>query len=226
VSEVFLLSLTAALNPTLLTATTVMLLLPSPKRLMLGYWLGAMLTSVTLGLVIVFALQGSGAVGTTKRTVSPLADIALGVLVLVVALVLGTGRDKAVTARRAQRREGKEPPRWQRTLSRGTPRVTFLIGMALTLPGASYLAGLTRISRLDYDTAPTVLVVIGFNLVMLILLEGPLVAFSVAPEWAVRTIERAKDWIAARGRHYATWALGVVGAALVLKGIVGLIAGN
>jgi hypothetical protein len=28
------------LNPTLLTATTVMLLLPNPKRLMLGYLLG------------------------------------------------------------------------------------------------------------------------------------------------------------------------------------------
>jgi hypothetical protein len=54
-----LLSLTAALNPTLLTATTVMLLLPSPTALMLGYWLGAMLTSITLGLVIVFSLQGS-----------------------------------------------------------------------------------------------------------------------------------------------------------------------
>jgi hypothetical protein len=42
--KVFLFSLTAALNPTLLTATTVMLLLPSPKRLMLGYLAGALTT--------------------------------------------------------------------------------------------------------------------------------------------------------------------------------------
>jgi hypothetical protein len=33
-SQVLVFSLTAALNPTLLTATTVMLLLPSPKRLL------------------------------------------------------------------------------------------------------------------------------------------------------------------------------------------------
>jgi hypothetical protein len=39
-SKVFLFALTAALNPTLLTATTVMLLLPNPKRLMLGYLAG------------------------------------------------------------------------------------------------------------------------------------------------------------------------------------------
>ena len=56
------LRLTAALNPTLLTATTVMLLLPSPKRLLLGYWLGAMTTGVTVGLAIVHWLSGSGTV--------------------------------------------------------------------------------------------------------------------------------------------------------------------
>ena len=47
VGQIFLFSLTAALNPTLLTATTVMLVLPSPKRLLLGYLLGAYLTSIT-----------------------------------------------------------------------------------------------------------------------------------------------------------------------------------
>jgi hypothetical protein len=48
-----------------------MLLLPKPERLMLGFWLGAMITSVTLGLVIVLALHGSGAVKTTRHTVRP-----------------------------------------------------------------------------------------------------------------------------------------------------------
>jgi hypothetical protein len=72
--EVVVLSLTAAVDPTLLAATTVMLLLPSPEQLMLGYWLGAMLTSVTLGLVIVFVLQDTTAAHTTKKTASPAID--------------------------------------------------------------------------------------------------------------------------------------------------------
>ena len=55
-SQVILLSLTASLNPTLVAATTVMLLLPSPTKLMLGYLLGAYMTSITLGLVIVFSV--------------------------------------------------------------------------------------------------------------------------------------------------------------------------
>jgi len=224
VNEVFALSLTAALNPTLLTATTVMLLLDDPKRLMLGYWLGAMLTSVTCGLVIVFALQESGAASTTQRTISPLADIALGTLALAAAFVLGTGRDKSVRERRAKRREGKEQPRWQRTLNQGTPRAAFIIGVALTLPGASYIAAMTRLSKLDYDTPVTILAVLGVNLVMMILLEAPLIAFAVAPGKTVERIERAKRWIAARGRHYAVRGLVLVGVALVLTGVVELLA--
>jgi hypothetical protein len=75
--DIAFLAFLSLLNPTLLAVTTVMLLLPHPGKLMLGYWLGAMITSVTLGLLIVFSLQGSSTVSTTKKTLSPLADIAL-----------------------------------------------------------------------------------------------------------------------------------------------------
>jgi hypothetical protein len=218
-----LLSLTAALNPTLLTATTVMLLLPSPTALMLGYWLGAMLTSITLGLVIVFSLQGSSSVSTTQHTLSPVADLALGGIALVLALVLGTGRERRLVERRARRRQTKEPPRWRQELSEGTARTTFVIGALLTLPGASYLAGLAKLSKLHYPTAVTVLVVIGFNVVMLILLELPLIAFRVAPDWTPNALDRARLWVGRHAKRFAVWGLSVIGAALVAKGLVGLL---
>ena len=221
--RVVLLSLTAALNPTLVAATTLMLLLPSPSRLMLGYWLGAMMTSITLGLVIIFALGGSGTVSTTKHTLSPAADLGLGAIALTLAAVIETGRDRRLSERRSRRKEGKEPPRWQRTLSRGTARTTFVVGALLTLPGASYLAGLDSIRKLGYPPASEVLLVVGFNLVMLILLEGPLVAFAIAPEWTPHALERAKAGIGRHGRKAAAWGLAAVGAALVVKGIIGLL---
>jgi hypothetical protein len=46
--NVFLLSLVSMFNPSLLAAVTVMLLLPSPKRLMFGYLLGAYTASITV----------------------------------------------------------------------------------------------------------------------------------------------------------------------------------
>ncbi len=85
--DIFLLSLVAMANPTLLAAVTVLLLLPSPKWLMLGYLLGAYTTSITLGLLIVSSLHGSGTESAAKHTVSPVEDIVVGLLALAVALV-------------------------------------------------------------------------------------------------------------------------------------------
>ncbi|MFL5859628.1 MAG: GAP family protein, partial [Solirubrobacteraceae bacterium] len=79
----------------------------------------------------------------------------------------------------------------QRELSKGSPRTTFVIGALLSLPGASYLAGLHEVHKLKYPTTTTVLLVVGFNLVMLWLLEVPLASFVVAPDWTPRAIQRA-----------------------------------
>src|SRR3954471_19058397 len=135
-SQIFLLSLTAALNPTLLAATTVMLVLPSPKRLLLGYLLGALMTSITLGLLIVYSLGGSSsATSTAKNTINPIWDLALGGLILVVAFVVGSGRDTRRRARKKRKKAAnadKAPPKWQQKLSEGTARTTFAIGALLT----------------------------------------------------------------------------------------------
>jgi hypothetical protein len=222
--DVVVFALLAALNPTLLAATTVMLLLPHPGRLMLGYWLGSMLMSITLGLVIVFALEGAAAKGTTERTVSPIADFVLAAILLVLAGVLFTGRDQRAEQRRASRKtkrgEAGKTPKWQQQLGKGSAKTTFVVGALLSLPGATYLVGLNNIHKLDYSTPTTVLLVIGFNLIQLLLLEIPMVALKVAPRRTPIAIEHARAWGREHGREYAAWALVVIAVALVVNGIV------
>jgi hypothetical protein len=198
---------------------------------MLGNLLGALMTSITLGLIIVFSLQDSSTVSTTQNTLSPLATIALGAIFLTLAFVVATGRwTRALERRRVRKtREGKTskedkgPPRWQQQLAKGSPRVTFVVGALLTLPGASYLAGLNRIHKLNYSTADTVLAVVGFNLIMMLLLEIPLVCFVVAPEWTPQAIDRAKGWIRRHAHAFAVWMLTVLGGLLVIKGLIELL---
>jgi hypothetical protein len=224
--EVFVFALLAALNPALLTATTVMLLLPSPKRLLLGYLFGALMTSITLGLIIVFDVLDSRTVSTQKHTVSPSIDLALGAILLVIAFVIATGRQERMAERRRARKAEKGPsgpPRWQQFLGRGSARSAFVIGALLTLPGGSYLVGLTRIHDLDYSAPGTVALVVAFNLIMLILLEAPLISYSVAPDWTPRAIDRAKAWIGRHWRRFAVVFLTVMGVALVARGLVGVI---
>jgi hypothetical protein len=226
VGHVFLLSLVAALNPVLVAASTVMLLLPNPKRLMLGYLAGALMTSITLGLVIVFALKGSSAVSADQNTISPAVNLALGAIALVAAGVLGTGRDARVAERRHARngpKEDKGPPRWQQALSKGSPRTTFAVGALLTFPGASYLAGLNEIVKQKLSTTATVLAVVGFNLIMLMLLELPLLGYTFAPDWTPGAVERSKAWVGRHGKKTAVIALAVLGGALIVRGTIELV---
>lgn len=225
-SRVFGLALLAGLNPVLLTATTVMLLLPRPKRLLVGYLLGAYTTSIAVGLAIVFWLSDSGTLSTTKHTVSPGVDIVLGALALLIAFVVGTGR----LARRKERRRSehadqpKKTPRWQQTLSKGSARDTFVVGILLSFPGASYLACLTTIAKLNLSNAAIVLTVVAVAVVMLLLLELPLLAYTFAPEWTPAAIERFKVWLADNGARVGVIAATAIGAALIVKGVAGLLA--
>jgi hypothetical protein len=223
--KVFAFSLTAALNPTLLAAVTVMLTLLSPKRLLSGYLAGAVVTSLTCGLILVFALNGSGTSSTAKHTVNPVLDFALGAAILLIAFVVGTGRDKRRRARSARKREEaktKQPPRWKRQLSKGSARDTFFVGVLLSFPGASYVAGMDLLSKQHTGTPETVLAVIGFNLIMLLLLELPLLGYATKPEWTAATVARFNGWLSRSGGRAALIGAVVIGIALIGRGAVNL----
>jgi hypothetical protein len=163
---------------------------------------------------------------TARSTINPAVDVALGALALLVAAILWTERDTRVAERRRARKAAKPdkgPPKWQRFLSRGTARDTFVVGMALTLPGASYLAALDTLGKQDYSTAGTVLVVIGINVVMLMILELPLLGFFLAPEATPAAVERSKAWVGRHWRRVAVTGLCGIGVALIAKGVIGLL---
>ncbi|MGO9750912.1 MAG: GAP family protein [Solirubrobacteraceae bacterium] len=230
--DIFLLGLFSMFNPSLLAAVTVMLLLPSPKRLLAGYLLGAYTTSITLGLVIVFTLSSSSASSTAKHAVSPVEDVVVGLLVLLIAFVLGTGRDQGFQERRKDKKDAKLDAKRQagkpteslplRLLGKGDPRVTFVVGMILSFPGVSYLTALDKINKLNPGTVPTVLLVIGFCLMQQILLELPLLGYVFAPERTQETVTRFRTWIGRKGRTAAVIGAGVIGVYLVGRGVLTL----
>ena len=222
--QVYVLAFTAALNPTLLAAVTFMLSRPGAGRLMLGYFIGAMFTSLTCGLLIVFVLDGSSsATSTAKRTVNPVLDIVVGALILLVAYAFASGRLEPVMARRAAKKAQKPdkgPPRWQRELDRGSARIGLLVGLVLTLPGASYLAALDHIGKENLSSLTVVLTLVLFNVIMLALLEIPLLGFAFAPEKTNALVVRFGDWLRRRGGRIALIVALVVGVGLIARGVI------
>lgn len=225
--SILIFGLMSALNPTLLAAVTIMLLLPSPKRLMVGYLLGAYLTSITLGLLIVFELHGDASVNSTKRTLSPIADLVIGGLLITAGLVLKDRRMKERSERRKVAKEAKQKESIpERLLGRGDPRITFFVGVILTFPGASYLAALAKTSKLDVADAWMVLIVLGLCLLQQLLLELPIIAYALRPEWAKGAIAGFREWLSRNGRRAAANLALVLGGLLLLRGAIELIAGH
>jgi hypothetical protein len=231
--DIFLLSLLAMFNPSLLAAVTVMLLLPSPKKLMAGYLLGAYTTSITLGLVIVFSLHGSSTENTSKSTIGPVEDLVIGLLVAAIALVLATGRDRPFQERRREKKDAKLKAKEEagkpteslplRLLGKGDPKVTFVVGAVLSFPGVSYLDALDHMNKLNPGTVATVLLVIGFCLMQQILLEVPLLGYVFAPDRTKDTVTRFRNWMGRKGRTVAIIGATVIATWLIVRGLITLL---
>ncbi len=229
VFSIFLLSLLAMFNPTLLAAVTIMMLLPEPRRLITGYLLGAYLSSIGLGLAIVFSLHDTAGVESAKKTLSPIEDLAFGAILVIVGWVLLSGRATDIKERRRRRKEEKHGPAEQkeslpeRLLGRGSMRVTFAVGALLSLPGASYLFALTKIAKLEWPTATTTLTVIVFCLIQQLLLEAPLFGFWVAPDWTARAVVKFREWIARNAVRTGGYVALTLGCLLLVRGTIFLI---
>jgi hypothetical protein len=224
--SVFAFAFTAALNPTLVAVTTLLLTLPNPKRLLAGYLLGAYAISFTCGLLIVFALSATkGAANTSKHYISPIIDIVFGVLILLEVARVARHRNRvwhAFSQRRQQKQQTKPPPRWKRALNDATPRKAFVLGILLTLPGASFVAGMDELSKQHVGGAAKVGLVLVFVVIQLLIIEVPLVGYYISPDGTDAAIRRFRDFLGRHGNRILLIGGTVVGLLILARGIIRL----
>jgi hypothetical protein len=228
VPDLLPLALGSAVYPTLLAVVIVILTQPNPRRLLAAYLAGAMLTSLTIGVVFVTGVGGSGiANGESGRTVNPAVNLVVGLLLLTLLYALLSGRDRRLTeirARRKARHADSEKESWsERVLQRQSIALTFVVGMALNLPGALYLVALTEIASADQSTAQDLLQIVVYNLIMFSWAEVPLIGYGIAPERTEAFIHRFHDWLGSHLRQIAIAICGVAAIYLTIKGITGLL---
>ena len=95
--------------------------------------------------------------------------------------------------------------------------------MALTLPGVSYLAALHELDKLNYSVPVTILVILGFNVMLLILLEIPLVGYLLTPERTVVAVQDFRGWLTKNGLKAGIYVLAGLGALLIVRGVIELL---
>jgi Sap-like sulfolipid-1-addressing protein len=195
---------------------------PRPARLLAGFLLGGMLISIGLGIAIVGSLEDSGAVSGHKPATSPVVDITVGVISLCLAWTVAHGHSARFSAWRARRQAAGEPrPSWStRALQRGSVALSFVAGILLNLPSLWYLVALSDIAEADLSFPHEVLLIVVFNLVMFLLVEITLLLCVLAPTRAERMNHELMQWLRAHAREIVVGLAAVVGAALVVRGVV------
>jgi Sap, sulfolipid-1-addressing protein len=217
VVEIFVLAFAAAVYPTLLAGVILILTRPRPRAQLGGFLAGGMAASLTAGFVILFALNGTGALGQSQHTVSPAVDLAVAAVSLAVAARLW--RRPASVPRKAK--PASDKPSWlDRSLGRGSLPLVLVAGVVLNLPGVWYLAALKNIGEGGYATVTDVVLVLAFNLIMFALVEVPLVWYFVSPAGAQAAVSGFNAWLHANSRRVGAVVAAAVGLYLLVKGVV------
>src|SRR5215210_2344598 len=163
--ELLLLAIAAAFYPALLAVVLIFLARPHPKKLLAFFLAGAWLTSLSIGLVAVFALEGAGLSSSTKVSVGAGIYLGLGIVAVVV------GAHFLRTPPKQKERKDSGPSMTQRVMSKDSTWLVFVLGIVLNMPGVWYLMALKDFGLSDYNNAEKVLLLIGFNLVMFLFVE-------------------------------------------------------
>jgi hypothetical protein len=213
----------------------ILLSQPRPRRLIAAYLAGGLTMSITLGLIVVFALKDTHAVPSSNSGLSWGADLAVGGLALLLAVALATRADDRVRQRRARRKvpagtteaaPTDEPPSssstepwFERILARGSVPIVFAAALAINVPGAAYLIALKDIAAGGHSPTTAVVMIIAFNVIMFTLAEIPLLGLILAPERTHDLVARGNAWLTGHGRQIAIGLCGILGVYLIIRGI-------
>ncbi len=217
-AEYFLLAIASIFWPLLLAIVVVALRTEHPVKLLAAFLAGGLLTTISIGLAIVFSLQSTSFGSGSNPPANPAIDITAGVLTLIAAAVL----------RRVWVHSGPREPKPETSDGKlehylSNVRLAFFAGIVLNiLPGFVPFVALKNIAVGDYTDATKVLLVVVFYVIMFSSVEVPIVGHAIAPARTDAAMERINSWIDRNGRQAATFALALIGVYLVVRGLFAL----
>ena len=220
--ELVWLAILSSFWPTLVVVDALAFQTPKPERILLAFLAGGLISTVSIGTLVVLQLQDTAVVTSSKSTTDPALNITIGALALLAAYVLARVRDLPLR-RRKPASKPKRSPFATRAIESGAP-LAFVAGVLLNIvPGVFPIIALKNLAELDYSTAETMTVLVGFYLVTFAFVEIPIMSFVVAPEWTRARVDQFNRWLAANQRRVVIWALVIGGVYLIARGVFQLL---
>ena len=207
------LALIASLYPLGLAAILLLAEAARPRPKVGVFLMGALVCTLTVGFVVVFALHGAGVGQSSQQSGQYGLRLAIGVVFLAAAVFL---------ARRPPRRHSG-PSLVSRAASQGGLFAIFVVGIALYLPSPVYLSALQVVGTTKMDTAATAVWVVIVVALVLITVEVPVLLFLLAPGWTVPKLQGVNVWLGRNGHTLLVAVVGAIGLWEFLDGLVGLL---
>ena len=220
----FGLAVLAALNPKLFAVDLLLIENTRPRLMFICFLLGGMGMSLTVGLLDVFVLQADAV--STQGSVSAGLDLALGVPLVAVGVLVMTGRLHG-RRRAAAPAEGGRPPKhdgWaQRVLREPRFGLAVLFGAVAGTPGAAYVTALHQLITGKSATAVQAVAVVVFVLIEFSLVIIPFVFLQFKPEATKARLQRSQEWLMGHARQLMAAVALFVGAYMVISGLARLL---
>ncbi len=220
----FALAFLAALNPKLLALDLLLIENRRPRAMFLCLLLGGLTVALTVGLLDVLAIHADAVKSQVK--VGAGADLGIGLFLLAGAGLLASGwrpRSQRPSPDPAANGQPRKKAGWaQRALAEPRLGLAMLVGALIGIPGASYLTGLHHLISSKSSTAIAVIAVVLFVLIEFLLIIIPFAFLELRPEATKVRLKKTQDWLLTHARQLmATIAL-LLGAYLVINGLVRL----
>lgn len=214
------LALTASFYPPAILVMILLLTGDHPRRLVLAYLAGAALIVVPVGIVGLLVLTGSGATAQDNQSASAGVDVALGVILLLLAGYAWRRRRRP----RAAPEQPAQDSRLKRVSTRATTSVKWALalGVLMYLPSPFYLAAIKSIAdSADSDSSQLLAVLICAAAVMLFV-EIPALVLILRPDGLKAHLERFEAWLSTNAWTLVATLAAVAGVWLLASGVAAL----
>ncbi|MGO8936591.1 MAG: GAP family protein [Mycobacterium sp.] len=236
-TTVLVMAISVIFEPMRIALVVLMLNRPRPILQLLSFLCGGFTTCLGFGLVAVFVLRATPMLGS-----HPVAKthIAIGLLVLLIAMVLATNVSVRTVIPRTRASTAVEgdagvivvepaPPNsleklstCARDLLQNSSLWVAGVSGALNLPSANYMAALAVIVASGAAPAAEVTTLLMFNVVAFTLVGIPLLSYLAAPQKTRAFTAALQAWVRSRRRRDVAAVLGTAGCVMLALGISGL----
>jgi hypothetical protein len=211
------LALLSALSPTALLIAAVYLGSARPGLTSLFYLAGAVLMSIVMGVVVLFALRSAGLNHPDQHEARYGLRLGLGILFIAAGVLAATRKRRPPDPAKAQ--HGLV----SRMVADPAPLSAFVVGLLVFAPGITFVAALQVIATARASPEATALAVLLVVVINVLLVWLPITLHLVAPHATDKRLKAFNSWLRANGRTVLAGVLVVAGGIMLFDGSYGLI---